>query len=232
MFTGIVTDVGEVLSVTHSAPALRRLTIACSYDRASLTIGASIACAGVCMTVVATHPHARGSAFDVEAAAETLAVTTVGQWDAGRKINLERALRIGDELGGHLVSGHVDGRATVLGRDARPEMVRFAFEVPEPLSRFIATKGSVTLDGVSLTVNDVDARAFSVLLIPHTLAVTTLGDNRPGDRLNLEVDVMARYAARLIAGAPPELSGIDKIPRMSTKKASPRSRTGSNAANS
>jgi len=225
MFTGIVTDVGEVLSVTDPAQELRRLTIACSYDRASIAIGASIACAGVCMTVVATHPHARGSAFDVEAAAETLAVTTVGQWAVGRKINLERSLRVGDELGGHLVSGHVDGRATVLERDARPEMVRFTFEVPEALSRFIATKGSVALDGVSLTVNDVDARAFSVLLIPHTLSVTTLGENRPGDSVNLEVDVMARYAARLIGGATSETSETDKMVRTRNERASPRSWT-------
>jgi riboflavin synthase len=198
MFTGIVTDIGELLSVTCPAEGLRRLAIACDYDHASLAIGASIACAGVCMTVVAIRQRGRGAAFEVDAAAETLAVTTVGLWAVGRTINLERSLRLGDELGGHLVSGHVDGLAKVLERDDRPEMVRFTYEVPEALSRFIATKGSVALDGVSLTVNDVGARTFSVLLIPHTLAVTTLGDNRPGDRLNLEIDVMARYAARLI----------------------------------
>jgi riboflavin synthase len=198
MFTGIVTDIGEVLSVRCPAEGLRRLSIACAYERSSIAIGASMACAGVCMTVVATHPHGRGAAFEVEAAAETLAVTTVGHWGVGRKINLERALRVGDELGGHLVSGHVDGRAKVIEHDTRPEMVRFICEVPWALSRFIATKGSVALDGVSLTVNDVDACTFSVLLIPHTLSVTTLGDNRPGDRLNVEIDVMARYAARLL----------------------------------
>jgi riboflavin synthase len=201
MFTGIVTDIGEVLSVTCPAEGLRRLSIACGYERSSIAIGASIACAGVCMTVVATHPRDRGAAFEVEAAAETLAVTTVGQWAVGRRINLERALRLGDELGGHLVSGHIDGLATVIERDARPEMLRFSCEVPQALSRFIATKGSVALDGVSLTVNEVDGCTFSVLLIPHTLSVTTLGDNRPGDRLNVEVDVMARYAARLIKGS-------------------------------
>jgi riboflavin synthase len=198
MFTGIVTDVGEVLSVACPAEGLRRLSIACGYDRSSIAMGASIACAGVCMTVVATHPRDRGAVFEVEAAAETLAVTTVGQWAVGRKINLERALRVGDELGGHLVSGHIDGLAHVIERDARPEMVRFSYEVPQTLSRFIAPKGSVALDGVSLTVNEVDGRRFSVLLIPHTLSVTTLGDNRPGDTLNVEIDVMARYAARLI----------------------------------
>ena len=198
MFTGIVTDVGEVQSVTGAGEGLRRLSIACAYERSSMAIGASIACAGVCMTVVATHPRGRGAVFEVEAAAETLAVTTVGDWGVGRKLNLERALRIGDELGGHLVSGHVDGVATVIERDARPEMVRFTCEVPPPLSRFVATKGSIALDGVSLTVNAVNGRAFSVLLIPHTLSVTTLGHNRPGDRLNVEIDVMARYAARLL----------------------------------
>jgi riboflavin synthase len=198
MFTGIVTDIGEVLSVTCPAEGLRRLSIACAYERSSIAIGASMACAGVCMTVVATHPHGSGAAFEGEAAAETLAVTTVGHWGVGRKINLERALRVGDELGGHLVSGHVDGRAKVIEHDTRPEMVRFICEVPWALSRFIATKGSVALDGVSLTVNGVDACTFSVLLIPHTLSVTTLGDNRPGDRLNVEIDVMARYAARLL----------------------------------
>jgi riboflavin synthase len=199
MFTGIVTDIGGVLNVTKRAEGLRRLSIACAYERSSIVVGASIACAGVCMTVVATHPHERGAAFEVEAAAETLAVTTVGHWGVGRKINLERALRVGDELGGHLVSGHVDGIAKLIERDdARPEIVRLTCEVPPALSHFIATKGSVALDGVSLTVNDVNASAFSVLLIPHTLSVTTLGDNRLGDRLNVEIDVMARYAARLI----------------------------------
>jgi riboflavin synthase len=198
MFTGIVTDIGEVLSVTCPAEGLRRLSIACAYERSSIAIGASIACAGVCVTVVATHPRERGAAFEVEAAAETLAVTTVGEWAVGRKINLERALRLGDELGGHLVSGHVDGRAKVIECDARPEMVRFTCEVPKALSGFIATKGSVALDGVSLTVNDVDGCAFTVLLIPHTLSVTTLRDNRLGDWLNVEIDLMARYAARLI----------------------------------
>jgi len=211
MFTGIVTDIGEVLSVTCPAEGLRRLSIGCGYDRSSIAIGASIACAGVCMTVVATHPREGGAAFEVEAAAETLAVTTVGQWAAGRRINLERALRLGDELGGHLVSGHVDGQAKVLERDARPEMVRFTYRVPQALSRFIASKGSVALDGVSLTVNEVDFCAFSVLLIPHTLSVTTLGDNRPGDGLNVEIDVMARYAARLIERSTSSKGeGVDK----------------------
>ena len=198
MFTGIVTDVGEVVAVEPRADGLRRLTIACRYDRASIAIGASISCAGACLTVVATGTHAGRTSFAVEAAAETLAVTTAGRWAAGTRINLERALKIGDELGGHLVSGHVDGIAEALTREDLPEMARMTLRVPAPLARFIAAKGSVALDGVSLTVNSVEQDKFSVLIIPHTLGVTTLGTTRPGDALNIEVDLMARYAARLI----------------------------------
>jgi riboflavin synthase len=197
MFTGIVTDVGEVVAIEPRADGLRRLTVACDYDRASIAIGASIACSGPCLTVVATGTHAGRTSFAVDAAAETLAVTTVGRWAAGTRINLERALKIGDELGGHLVSGHVDGIAEVLTREDLPGMARMTLRVPAPLARFVAAKGSVALDGVSLTVNAVDQDEFSVLIIPHTLAVTTLGAARPGDLLNVEVDQMARYAARL-----------------------------------
>jgi riboflavin synthase len=198
MFTGIVTDVGEVLAVDARADGLRRLTIACSYDRSSIAIGASISCAGACLTVVETGTEAGRTNFAVDAAAETLAVTTAGRWAAGTRINLERALKIGDELGGHLVSGHVDGIADVLVREDLPDMARMTLRAPAPLARFIAVKGSVALDGVSLTVNEVAQNKFSVLIIPHTLAVTTLGATRPGDALNLEIDQMARYAARLI----------------------------------
>jgi riboflavin synthase len=198
MFTGIVTDVGKVVAVEARADGLRRLTVACSYDRASIAIGASIACSGPCLTVVATGTHTGRTSFAVDAAAETLAVTTAGRWAAGTRINLERALKIGDELGGHLVSGHVDGIADVLAREDLPDMARMTLRVPAPLARFIAAKGSVALDGVSLTVNSVEQDKFSVLIIPHTLAVTTLGATRPGDALNLEIDQMARYAARLI----------------------------------
>jgi riboflavin synthase len=198
MFTGIVTDVGEVVAVEARADGLRRLTIACGYDRASIAIGASIACSGPCLTVVEIGTHAGRTSFAVDAAAETLAVTTAGGWAAGTRINLERALKIGDELGGHLVSGHVDGVAEVLTREDLPDMARMNLRVPAPLARFIAAKGSVALDGVSLTVNEVDQDKFSVLIIPHTLAVTTLGATRRGDALNLEVDLMARYAARLV----------------------------------
>jgi len=198
MFTGIITDVGEVLAAVPQAEGLRRLTIECSYGEASIAIGASIACAGVCLTVVATGRRRDRTNFSVEVAAETLAVTTAGHWQPGMRINLERSLKLGDELGGHLVSGHVDGLAEVLAREDLPGAARLTLRVPEALSRFIAPKGSVALDGTSLTINEVEDIAFSVLLIPHTLEVTTLGDKAPGDTLNLEVDMMARYAARLL----------------------------------
>jgi riboflavin synthase len=198
MFTGIVTDVGEVLAVDARADGLRRLTIACRYDRASIAIGASISCAGACLTVVETGARDGRTTFAVDAAAETLAVSTAGRWTQGTHLNLERALKVGDELGGHLVSGHVDGLAEALAREDLPDMARMTFQAPAPLARLIAVKGSVALDGVSLTVNSVGDNKFSVLIIPHTLAVTTLGATRPGDALNLEVDQMARYAARLI----------------------------------
>jgi len=198
MFTGIVTDIGEVLGVEERAEGLRRLTIACAYDHTSIAIGASIACSGVCMTAVATGSSGARDTFSVDAAAETLRLTTVGRWRGGTRVNLERSLKIGDELGGHLVSGHVDGLAEVAAREDLTEMARFMLKVPKPLARFIAQKGSVALDGVSLTVNDVTDDTFSVLIIPHTLGVTTFGALKSGDRLNLEVDVMARYAARLM----------------------------------
>jgi riboflavin synthase len=208
MFTGIVTDVGEVIAMTPRGE-LRRLRIACSYDPDGIALGASIACSGVCLTVVAVAREGARTIFEIDAAAETLAVTTVGTWACGTRVNLERALKIGDELGGHIVTGHVDGVARVISRDdfcdrapeGRPfeeaSMSRFWVEAPRALSRFIAKKGSVALDGVSLTVNDVDGDTFSVLLSPQTLSVTTLGARRAGDALNIEVDLMARYAARL-----------------------------------
>jgi riboflavin synthase len=198
MFTGIVTDIGEVLAVEERAEGLRRLVIGCAYDSASIAIGASIACAGVCLTAVETGKQGNRDTFAVDAAAETLRLTTVGRWGAGTRINLERALKMGDELGGHLVSGHVDGLAEVARREDLPDMARITLRVPRPLARFIAPKGSVALDGVSLTVNEVEDDTFSVLIIPHTLSVTTFGALKAGDQVNLEVDVMARYAARLI----------------------------------
>jgi riboflavin synthase len=196
MFTGIVTDVGEVLSVAPRGD-LRRLRIACGYEAETIALGASIANAGVCLTVVGVAREGGRTVFDVDAAAETLAKTTVGSWSQGTRVNLERALRIGDELGGHIVTGHVDGVARILSRDDFDGMARYWIETPPELSRFVAQKGSVALDGASLTVNEVEGDRFSILLIPHTLAVTTFGARRAGDALNIEVDMMARYAARL-----------------------------------
>ena len=203
MFTGIVTQMGEVRSIKPRAGNLHRITIACGYPRAELIEGASIACSGVCMTVVGAGEEDGRAWFAVDAAAETLALTTVGRWRHGARVNLERPLKFGDELGGHLVAGHVDGLASVVEREdmtdkAPAEMARFALRVPADLARFIAPKGSVTLDGVSLTVNEVDGDTFSVLIVPHTLAVTTFGALRKGDDVNLEIDTMARYAARLM----------------------------------
>jgi len=197
MFTGIITDVGQIVSV-ESRGALKRVRIATSYEPEGIDLGASIACSGPCLTVVDKGRTDGRPWFDVDAAAETLAVTTVGAWTPGVRINLERALRIGDELGGHIVTGHVDGIAEILEVSAFDGMARFEMRAPHAISRFIAPKGSVALDGTSLTVNTVDGDVFSVLLIPHTLAVTTWGERKPGHSLNIEVDMMARYAARLV----------------------------------
>ena len=198
MFTGIVTDIGEIVALKPVAQGqLHRLRIACSYDRATIADGASIACNGVCLTVVAAGIDDNHTWFAVDAAAETLAVTTAGAWQHGTRLNLERALKIGDELGGHIVAGHADGIATIVSRDDLPDMARFELNTTRELARFIAPKGSVTLDGVSLTVNTVRDTAFSVLIIPHTLNVTTLSSWRAGSEVNIEVDLMARYAARL-----------------------------------
>lgn len=196
MFTGLVTDVGEILSV-ETRGELRRIAIACGYPLESIALGASIACSGPCLTAVGLRREGARTVFEVDAAAETLARTTAGEWAVGRRINLERSLKIGDELGGHIVTGHVDGVATIVSRDDFDGMSRFSIEAPHEYARFIAEKGSVALDGTSLTVNAVEGDRFSVLIIPHTLAVTTWGGYRAGDRLNLEVDLMARYAARL-----------------------------------
>jgi riboflavin synthase len=198
MFTGIVTDVGEVIAVEPRGEGLRRLTVACSYPRESIAIGASIAHSGVCLTVVETGNAGNRTAISVDAAAETLRVTTARAWKVGTRLNLERALKIGDELGGHMVAGHADGIAELIAQQDLTDMAKLTLRAPRELMRFIARKGSVALDGVSLTVNEVGDDTFSVLIIPHTLAVTTLGAARPGDAMNIEVDVMARHAARLL----------------------------------
>jgi riboflavin synthase len=197
MFTGIVTDMGEVRSVKPRAGNLHRITIFCRYSRNEIVQGASIACSGVCLTVVDGGEEDERVWFAVDAAEETLRVTTVGRWRHESKINLERPLKFGDELGGHLVAGHVDGVAAVVAREDLIEAARIALRAPAELARFVAPKGSVALDGISFTVNAVEGDTFSVLVIPHTLQVTTFGALRKGDDVNLEVDTMARYAARL-----------------------------------
>jgi riboflavin synthase len=203
VFTGIINGLGDVLEVNEQANGLRRLTIASGYDSATIDIGASIACSGPCLTVVERGRRGNRTFFAVDVAAETLRVTNARSWQRGTKLNLERSLRLGDELGGHLVSGHVDGIAELVAREDLLDMARLSLRVPAALSRFIAPKGSVALDGVSLTVNEVEGATFSVLIIPHTLKVTTFGGLRAGARLNLEVDQMARYAARLLEAAQP-----------------------------
>jgi riboflavin synthase len=197
MFTGIVTDIG-IVDACHTGPDLRRFFIRCNFDRDSIAIGASIACSGICLTVTETALKDGKTIFAVDAAKETIALTNVSRWTEGTRLNLERSLKIGDELGGHIVTGHVDGIARVVKREDLTDQVRFVLEAPAPLARFIAKKGSVALDGVSLTVNEVDGNQFSVLIIPHTLQVTTINEWVPDWPVHLEVDLMARYAARLL----------------------------------
>jgi len=197
MFTGIITDLGRVRAVEPRGDT--RFTFETGFDTATVELGASIACSGACLTVVDKGP----GWFAADVSAETLSKTTLGDWTPGMPVNLERSLRLGDELGGHLVSGHVDGVATVLERRAEGGSIRLAFGAPAPLMPFIAAKGSVALDGVSLTVNAVadrpDGGRFEVNIIPHTAEVTTLGACAPGTRVNLEIDMLARYVQRLLA---------------------------------
>ncbi|MCK5778450.1 MAG: riboflavin synthase [Rhodospirillales bacterium] len=191
MFTGIITDIGAVKAVTKGADT--RFDIRTRYDMSTVEIGASIACSGACLTVIE-----KGDGwFAVEASGETLDKTTAGEWREGTPLNLERALKVGDELGGHIVTGHVDGVGTVTAVAPVGGSLKLDFEAPDTLAKFIAVKGSVTVDGVSLTVNDVSNNGFSVNIIPHTQSETTLGDLKTGDRVNLEIDVLARYVARL-----------------------------------
>jgi riboflavin synthase len=194
MFTGIVTDLGEVRQVIRGEGRETRFEIASSYDSTTIDIGASIAHNGVCLTVIDRGPgwHA------IEASAETLSKTTLGSWVSGSKVNLERALKVGDELGGHIVSGHVDGVARVASIRPDNQSLRFTFESPVDLACYVAPKGSVALDGVSLTVNEVDGRLFGINIIPHTQTVTTFGILREGDLVNMEIDMLARYVARLL----------------------------------
>ncbi len=192
MFTGIITDLGTVKDIATGEST--RFEITTAYDLATVTIGASIACAGVCLTVV----EKATDSFIVDVSNETLARSTLGRWHVGQRINLERPLRAGDELGGHIVSGHVDAVSHVIDRKPDGASVRFTFALPGDLAGFLAPKGSVTIDGVSLTVNEVEEGYFGVNLIPHTLEVTSLGSLQPGTPVNIEIDVVARYLARLV----------------------------------
>jgi len=193
MFTGIITDIGEVIARDGG-----RFSIRSRYTADTIKIGASIACDGCCLTVTAVEPQGTGSVFSVDTSNETRSKTTIDSWQAGRRINLERALTAGDELGGHIVTGHVDGVARILDIQPDGDSRRFTFEAPEHLALYIAPKGSVALDGTSLTVNEVAGNRFGVNIIPHTLTVTTWGAKTAGQLVNLEVDIFARYVARLM----------------------------------
>ncbi len=199
MFTGIITDVGEVTDITRAGGAGDlRFTIATRFDMETVPIGASICCSGCCLTVT-TKGQAQGRGwFTADASGETLSKTTLGTWQVGRRINLERSLKLGDELGGHLVYGHVDGVGRIVSITPEGGSLRFVFETPDALAGFMASKGSVAVDGVSLTVNEVDGRRFGVNIIAHTQAETTFADVKPGDAVNLEADMLARYVARLL----------------------------------
>jgi riboflavin synthase len=197
MFTGIVTDIGTIEKATPLDQGVR-FRVRSGYDPKTIDIGASIAHAGTCLTVVTLPPEGdNGSWYEVEAWEEALRLTTAGAWKEGSRINLERALKIGDELGGHLVSGHVDGMAEIVAIKEEGDAVRYTIKAPDGLEKFVASKGSIAMDGCSLTVNAVDGVLFDVLLIRHTLEVTTWGERKVGDKVNFEVDTMARYAARL-----------------------------------
>ena len=196
MFTGIVTDLAEIVAVQHSPQRGTRFEVACHYDLSSVPLGASIAHNGVCLTVVDVN----NGVYAVEVSEETLSKTSMGDWRVGRKINLERPLALGDELGGHMVSGHVDGVGVVVSITPDGASQRFVFQAPDDMAKYIAPKGSMTVDGVSLTVNEVDGAKFGVNIIPHTQEVTTFGQLLVGDKVNLEIDLIARYVARLLQG--------------------------------
>lgn len=197
MFTGIISDVARILEMSPHGE-MNRLVVETSFDADDIDLGASIANNGVCLTVVDVESQNQRAQVSFDVGAETLAVTTLRDWKVGQRVNLERALRVGDELGGHMVSGHVDGVAKIVSRRDFDGMAHFRFRAPHALAKYLAVKGSVALDGASLTVNAVDGDEFEVLLIPHTLAVTAWNDRKSGDHVNIEVDQMARYAARLI----------------------------------
>lgn len=195
MFTGIITDVGTVQLIAKRGDTT--LKIATTYDPAGIAIGASIACSGPCLTVIAKGGKAGDAWFSVEASAETLSKTTLGGWTVGSRVNLERSLKVGEEIGGHIVSGHVDGVGDVVSVTPEGDSLRYTIKAPKRLAKFIAAKGSITLDGTSLTVNEVDGGTFGVNIIPHTSKVTTWGGVKAGDKVNIEIDMLARYLARL-----------------------------------
>ncbi len=196
MFTGIITDIGEVIKREERGDT--RFVIACGYEPGSIDMGASICCSGACLTVVGKGAADGRGWFAVDVSAETLDKTTLGEWEAGRRINLERSLKIGDELGGHIVTGHVDAVGEILSRNTEGDSARFVFRAPEAIAPFIAQKGSITLNGTSLTVNEVSGNEFGVNIIPHTLEVTIWGSAKAGERINMEIDVLARYVARMV----------------------------------
>lgn len=195
MFTGIITDVGTVQLIAKRGDTT--IKIATAYDPASIAIGASIACSGPCLTVIAKGGKEGDAWFSVEASAETLSKTTMGAWAVGTKVNLERSLKVGEEIGGHIVSGHVDGMGDVLSVEPEGDSTRIRIRAPKGLAKFIAAKGSIALDGTSLTVNEVDGAIFGVNIIPHTAKVTTWGEVKAGGKINIEIDMLARYLARL-----------------------------------
>lgn len=192
MFTGIITDVGRVVSREGG-----RLVIACHYPADGIAIGASIACDGCCLTAVSVASKAGETHFAIDVSNESLSRTTLGDWAPGRRVNLERSLGLGAELGGHIVTGHVDGLATIVSRTPDGNSERFVLEAPQGIAKFVAEKGSVALDGTSLTVNEVEGQRFGINLIPHTLGLTTWGERQAGQRVNIEIDLLARYVARL-----------------------------------
>jgi riboflavin synthase len=195
MFTGIITDVGTVELVSQRGDTTFKIRT--KYDPAGIPIGASIACSGACLTVIAKGGHAGDAWFSVEVSAETMSKTTLGDWSPGHAINLEKSLRVGDEIGGHIVSGHVDGVGEILSVTPEGDSTRFKIKAPKELARFIAPKGSIAIDGTSLTVNEVDRSTFGVNIIPHTSKETTWGTIKAGQKVNLEIDMLARYLARL-----------------------------------
>ena len=195
MFTGIITDVGTVQLIAKRGDTT--VKIATTYDPVAIAIGASIACSGPCLTVIAKGGKQGNAWFSVEASAETLSKTTLGAWVVGSKVNLERSLKVGEEIGGHIVSGHIDGVGDVVSVTPEGDSTRYKIRAPKQLAKFIAAKGSIALDGTSLTVNEVDGNTFGVNIIPHTSKVTTWGGIKAGDKINIEIDMLARYLARL-----------------------------------